>query len=116
MVQNHGLTPTQTEIADRLLELAYQDMGSIVALVGLPSVGKTAILETLRPGIERSGGGALSFRGTIDQLMQGNRDGLPEGPKIMSVSPLEAARLQAQTAIPAKIITVPAMNHEEIAE
>jgi len=116
MVQNHGLTPTQMEIADRLWDLAHHDRDSIVALVGLPSVGKTAILETLGPGIEGSGGGALSYRGTIDQLVHGNRDELPEGPKIMSVSPLEAARLQAQTAIPTKIIIVPAMTREEIAE
>lgn len=116
MVQNHGLTPTQTEITGRLWDLAHQDKDYIVALVGLPSVGKTAILETLRPDIERSGGGALSFRGTIDELVKGNRNGLPEGPKVMSVSPLEAVWLQAQTAIPAKIIVVPAMNREEIAE
>lgn len=115
MLQNHGLTPTQRGIAGRLWDLAHQDKDSIVALVGLPSVGKTAILETLWQDIERSGGGALSFRGTIDELVKGNRDELPEGPKIMSVSPLEAVRLQAQTAIPAKIITVPAMNREEIA-
>ncbi|MEK6837335.1 MAG: hypothetical protein AABX69_01675, partial [Nanoarchaeota archaeon] len=37
-------------------------------------------------------------------------------PKVMSVRPLEAVWLQAQTAIPAKIIVVPAMNHNEIAE
>lgn len=116
MVQSHGLTPTQAEIAGRLLDLSHRNQDSIVALVGLPSVGKTAVLEALRPDIESSGGGTLSFRGTIDELVKGNRGLLPGGPKVMSVSPLEAVRLQGQTAISTELLKVPAMSRGEIAE